>query len=194
MCIACTTTKKIIFTWKKIPWSLLPSRILEPLQNTVLTKQERCEILWIFWILWINHMDQITWIKLSGSNYLDQIVWIKLSGSNYLDQIIWIKLSGSNHLDQIIWIKLSGSNYYSKYFARSQNLYQNILQAVKPYIKIFKLFWKESNLKLKYVFKIFCKESNLISKYSKYRIIFENVFTTTTYQNIKNSQMQIRIL
>ena len=53
-----------------------------------------------------------------------------------MDQLFWIKLSGSNCLDQIIWIKLSGSNYYSKYFARSQTLYQNILQGVKPYQNI----------------------------------------------------------
>ena len=153
MCIACTTTKKIIFTWKKIPWSLLPNRILEPLQNTVLTKQERCEILWIFWILWINHMDQITWIKLSGSNYLDQIVWIKLSGSNCLDQIIWIKLHGSNYLGTL-----------------NQNI-QIILQGIKPqsskYWKYSIIFARNQTSKLK-ILKIphnFCKESNLKSKY-----------------------------
>ena len=110
---------------------------------------------------------------------MDQIIRIKLSGSNWLDQIVWIKLSGSNRLDQIIWIKLSGSNYCSKYFARSQTVYQNILQGIKPYIKLLNqaLDW------------------NMYSKdFSKYSIIFEMFLTTITYQNIKNSQKQIRIL
>ena len=106
----------------------------------LLEKQERCEIVpsWsglleIVWILWINYLDQIIRIKLSGSNYLDQIIWIKLSGSNCLDQI-WIKSS--------FWIILNQTF--------NQNIQINF-QGIKPYIKMFKLL---------------CKESNLISKYS----------------------------
>ena len=114
-------------------------------------------------------MNQIIWIKFSGSNYIwikssgSNYIWIKLSGSNYLDQIIWIKLSGSNYLDQIIWIKLSRSNFISIFMSFSYHF--------------------------SYQFTRIIRNSENHSNQEK----FENVITKLN-QNIQNNQMQFRIL
>ena len=50
------------------------------------------------------HLDREYMDSFEYFEYLDQIIWIKLSGSNYLDQIICIKLSGSIYQDQFIRI------------------------------------------------------------------------------------------
>ena len=90
------------------------------------------------WIV-LNILNQIIWIKLSGSNYLDQIIWIKLSGSYSLDQIVWIKLSGSNSLDQIVWIKLSGSNYLDQIIWIKLSGSNYLVQII--WIKLFWILW-----------------------------------------------------
>ena len=112
------------FNWGCILWKFYHS--FNPFQNNL--QQERCEIV----PSWSRDPES------SGSNCLDQIAWIKLSGSklsgsNFLNKIFWIKifwikLSRSNYLDQIICIKLHGSNYLG---TLNWNI-QIILQGITP--------------------------------------------------------------
>ena len=100
------------------------------------------------------HLDRET------SNHLDQIIWIKLSGSIYLDQIIWIKLSESNYLNQIIWIKLSGSIFISIFVSISTSIFTSI------FISIFQSKFFKGNLK--FIYLVHIHNFQLLAKSSKF--------------------------